>query len=63
MENIDLIIDREMQKSFKSDDKHNNSYIKNENTTPSFNTKSWNTKIEKTIKLIEKQCRLYKKMH
>ena len=28
-----------------------------------FKMKNWNDKIEKSIKLIEKQCRLYKKIH
>jgi len=30
---------------------------------PEFKMKNWNDKIEKSIKLIEKQCRLYKKIH
>lgn len=29
----------------------------------SYRVSSWNTKIEQTIRLIERQCRLYKKMH
>ena len=34
-----------------------------DSTIPSFKVEKWNSKIEKVVKLIEKQCRLYKKMH
>jgi len=30
---------------------------------PKFKMSSWNSKIEDTVRLIEKQCRIYKKMH
>ena len=30
---------------------------------PKFQMSSWNSKIEHTVRLIEKQCRIYKKMH
>jgi hypothetical protein len=34
-----------------------------ESSIPLFKVEKWNSKIEKVVKLIEKQCRLYKKMH
>jgi len=34
-----------------------------ESSAPLFKVEKWNSKIEKVVKLIEKQCRLYKKMH
>ena len=36
---------------------------KEDKIPPEYKIKNWNDKIEKSIKLIEKQCRLYKKIH
>lgn len=36
---------------------------KEDKIPPEYKIENWNDKIEKSIKLIEKQCRLYKKIH
>ena len=45
----------------ENDREHDHEYKKIKK--PKFNMSYWNSKIEDTVRLIEKQCRLYKKMH
>jgi len=63
---------KEEKKYHKEEKKYENESImkelnkdkdKLESSTPLFKVEKWNSKIEKVVKLIEKQCRLYKKMH
>lgn len=47
----------------KNENEIKNKQVKDYNKIPRFKMNNWNSKIEKTVKLIEKQCRIYKKIH
>jgi len=47
------------EKNYENENKQIHDYTK----IPRFKMNNWNSKIEKTVKLIEKQCKIYKKIH